>query len=45
MKFSNNIYLFITTLITLTFGSNLVFAQGGNNNAFLFNGTTSQVIC
>jgi len=43
MKISNNIYLFITILITLTFGSNLVFAQGGNNNAFVFNGTSSQL--
>ena len=43
MKFLKNIYFFIAVLLSITLSSNLAFAQGGNNNAFFFNGTTSQV--
>ena len=43
MKVSYKIYYFLTILLTLTVGSNIIFAQGGNNNAFVFNGSTSQL--
>ena len=43
MKYLKNIYVIIAILLSIILSSNVVLAQGGNNNAFLFNGTTSQV--
>ena len=43
MKISYNIYFFLTIFLTLSLGSNILIAQGGNNNAFVFNGSTSQL--
>ena len=43
MKFLNNIYVFLAFLLSITLITNSAFAQGGNNNAFLFNGSTSQI--
>ncbi|HEX7356304.1 MAG TPA: hypothetical protein VF270_01190, partial [Ignavibacteriaceae bacterium] len=43
MKISKNIFAFVLILIALSLNSNILFAQGGNNNAFVFNGSTSQL--
>ena len=43
MKFLKIFISLLAFLLSITLISNVAFAQGGNNNAFLFNGTTSQV--
>jgi hypothetical protein len=43
MKISYNIITSILIFLTILFFQSPIIAQGGNNNAFLFNGTTSQI--
>ena len=43
MKISNNIYTLIAIIISLAIVPFVTFAQGGNNNAFLFDGAESQL--
>ena len=43
MRISYNILTSTLIFLTILFSQSVVNAQGGNNNAFLFNGTTSQV--
>ncbi|MFO7524969.1 MAG: LamG-like jellyroll fold domain-containing protein [Ignavibacteriaceae bacterium] len=43
MKVLINTYFFIAISLLLYSGSDNILAQGGNNNAFVFNGSTSQL--